>query len=112
VSVEHRSVRSRLDVLRTIPARVRFVSAEPLLGSLADVNLDGIDWLIAGGESGPKARPMREEWVRELRDRCGALSIPFFFKQWGGPASAKRGGVEAVLDGRRWTEFPAICNVR
>ena len=84
VSVETSRYAFRLDHLRTVGAAVRFVSAEPLLGPLSDLDLTGLHWLIAGGESGPSARPMHESWVRDLRDQCAAAEIPFFFKQWGG----------------------------
>jgi protein gp37 len=103
VSVENRRYVERADHLRRVPAAVRFISAEPLLGPLDDLNLDGIDWLIAGGESGPKHRPVRAEWVRQLRDRCIAEGVPFFFKQWGGVRS-KSGGRR--LDGQLWSEMP------
>jgi protein gp37 len=90
--------------LRTVPAAVRFISAEPLLGPLTDLRLDGIDWIIAGGESGPGFRPPRVEWFRDLRDRCEVAGIAFFFKQWGG-RHPKIGGRE--LDGRTWDGYPA-----
>jgi len=93
----------RADYLRTVPAAVRFISAEPLLGPLEGLKLDGISWLIAGGESGHKHRPVKVEWLRELRDRCQAEGVPFFFKQWGGNTS-KAGG--RVLDGRDWSQMP------
>jgi len=82
---------------------VRFISAEPLLGSLADLDLSGIDWLIAGGESGPGHRPVRPEWVREVRDTCRQQRVPFFFKQWGGIRS-KAGGRD--LDGKQYSQLP------
>lgn len=102
-SIEDMRVARRADALREVPAFVRFVSAEPLLGSLADLNLDGIHWLIAGGESGVGARPMDVVWARELRDRCEAEGVHYFFKQWGGAVS-KSGG--RTLDGRTWDEYP------
>lgn len=104
VSVENRRFVQRTDVLREIPAAVRFISAEPLLGSLEGLDLTDIDWLIAGGESGPRHRPMRAKWVRELRDRCAREGVAFFFKQWGG-RHPKSGG--RLLDGRTWDEVPA-----
>jgi protein gp37 len=104
VSVESSKYRFRLDQLRKADAAVRFVSAEPLLGPLADLDLDGIHWLIAGGESGPKARPLDPAWVVDLRDQCGAAGVPFFFKQWGG-RTPKAGGRE--LGGRTHDEMPA-----
>lgn len=103
VSVEDRSRAGRIDQLRSVPAAVRFISAEPLLGPLHDLNLDGIDWLIAGGESGPGARPVQPHWVRDLRDQCIRANVAFFFKQWGG-RTPKAGG--RVLDGVLWNEMP------
>src|SRR6266566_2681172 len=107
VSVENQDYLWRLDKLAEIPAYTRFVSAEPLLG---EVNLlpwlegEGIlDWVIVGGESGPKARPMQPDWARFIRDQCAATETPFFFKQWGGRTS-KAGG--KMLDGREWCEMP------
>lgn len=106
VSVENNDFAWRVDDLRRANVTVRFVSAEPLLGPLDRVDLTDIDWLIAGGESGPGARPMDPAWARKLRDRCTANGTAFFLKQLGGERK-KRGGEEAVLDGRRWTEYPA-----
>jgi protein gp37 len=83
VSIENRRFIGRADLLRQVPAAVRFVSAEPLLGPLDDLQLDGIDWLIVGGESGPRARPMHPSWARRLRDQCREAAVAFFFKQWG-----------------------------
>ena len=103
VSVETDRYAFRLDHLRSVDAAVRFVSAEPLLGPLTNLNLDGIDWLIAGGESGAGARPMDEAWVRDLRDQCAAADVAFFFKQWGG-RTPKAGGRE--LDGTHYDEMP------
>jgi len=91
VSIENAKYRFRIDHLRSVDAAVRFVSAEPLLGSIENLDLDGIHWLIAGGESGPRARPMRQDWVVDLRDQCRAAGVPFFFKQWGG-RTPKAGG--------------------
>ena len=104
VSIENRRFIHRADYLREVPAAVRFISAEPLLGPLEGLDLTGIDWLIAGGESGFRHRRMREEWVVELRDRCINDGIAFFFKQWGGRTS-KAGGRE--LQGRTWEELPS-----
>lgn len=103
VSIENRRFVERADFLRRVPAAIRFVSAEPLLGPLDGLDLTDLDWLIAGGESGPGHRPMRVEWVRELRDRCQAEDVMFFFKQWGGhrPTSGGRS-----LDGKEWNEMP------
>jgi protein gp37 len=107
VSVEDAKAMHRVDILRGIPSQVRFLSVEPLIAPLGALDLSGIHWVIVGGESGRKSRPMRPEWVREVRDQCIAAGVPLFFKQWGGPAGAKRGHEEAVLDGREWKEFPA-----
>ncbi len=104
VSIENRRFVHRAEYLRQVPAAVRFISAEPLLGPLEGLKLDGIDWLIAGGESGARHRQMREEWVVELRDRCMEEGVAFFFKQWGGRTS-KAGG--RVLQGRMWDQMPA-----
>jgi len=103
VSVESRRWVVRAEALKKTPARVKFISAEPLLGPLDSLDLDGIDWLIAGGESGPRHRTLQPLWVRELRDRCQEAGVPFFFKQWGGRTS-KAGG--RVLDGRKWDDMP------
>ena len=103
VSIENTRYAFRASHLRNTPAKVKFISAEPLLGPL-ELDLDGLDWVIAGGESGPGARPMKPEWLRELRDSCSAAEVPFFFKQWGG-RTPKAGGRE--LDGQFWDELPA-----
>jgi protein gp37 len=103
VSIENRRFVHRADHLRRVPAAVRFISAEPLLGPLDDLKLDGIDWLIAGGESGARHRPVRSEWLTELRDRCVEEDVAFFFKQWGGrqPTSGGR-----RLEDREWSQMP------
>jgi protein gp37 len=103
VSVEDRPAASRIAHLRTSPAGTRFLSVEPLIGPLGPVDLAGIDWVIAGGESGPGARPVQVEWLRDLRDQCQAQGVAFYFKQWGG-FRPKTGG--RLLDGREWNEFP------
>lgn len=103
VSVETSAQLDRVDHLRTVPAAVRFVSAEPLLGPLYGLDLTGVDWLIVGGESGGSARPMHLAWVRVLREQCLAAEVAFFFKQWGG-RTPKAGG--RLLDGRIWDEMP------
>jgi protein gp37 len=105
VSIESNDVVWRADFLRRVPAAVRFISAEPLLGSIDQINLDGIHWLITGGESGPRHRPCNPDWVREARDHCISEEVAFFHKQWGGRTS-KVGG--RVLDGRTWDEMPAL----
>jgi len=101
-SVENMRVIERVDHLRKVPARVRFLSCEPLLGPLK-LNLEGIHWVIVGGESGPGARPMDEQWVREIRDQCVKENVAFFFKQWGGVQKHRTG---RVLDNRTWDEMP------
>jgi protein gp37 len=108
VSVETPSYTFRIDDLRQVTAAVRFLSLEPLLGPLDGLDLDGIDWVIVGGESGPKARPMEASWVIDVRDQCQAAGVPFFFKQWGGVNKKKRG---RLLDGRTWDEMPASPSV-
>ena len=109
VSVENQRWTSRIDDLRRVPAAVRFLSCEPLLGPL-DLDLDDVHWVIAGGESGPRARPMRPEWALAVRDQCVAASVPFFFKQWGAhdDEGIRRGKRKAgrLLDGRTWNEMP------
>ncbi len=97
------STRVKIAVQRSVPAAVRFVSAEPLLGSLHGLDLSDIHWLIAGGESGHRARPVAAEWVMELRDACEGTDTAFFFKQWGG-RTPKAGG--RILEGRTWDEMP------
>jgi protein gp37 len=106
VSIENRRWVERADRLREVPAAVRFISAEPLLGPLADLDLEGIGWLIAGGESGRRHRRVRVEWIRDLRDRCQAHGVPFFFKQWGG-RTPKAGG--RLLDGVEWSQMPVLA---
>lgn len=103
VSLEDGSAKARLRHLQEAKATTRFLSIEPLLGPVGRINLDGIAWVIAGGESGPGARPLQPEWVREVRDQCTAQGVAFFFKQWGG-LRPKSGGRQ--LDGREWSQFP------
>jgi protein gp37 len=103
VSVENAHVLGRVDDLRQVPAAVRFLSCEPLLGPLDGIRLDGIHWVIAGGESGPGARPMDPQWAADLRDVCQQAQVPFFFKQWGG-RTPKAGG--RLLAGRTYDEMP------
>lgn len=103
VSVEDSSALIRIEHLRQSNAAVRFVSFEPLIGPVCSANLDQIDWVIAGGESGPKARPVEAQWLRGLRDKCIQDDIAFFFKQWGGRLP-KLGG--NTLDGRQWMQYP------
>ncbi len=106
VSVETADYMQRIDDLRRVPAAVRFLSLEPLLGPLNALNLTRVDWVIVGGESGPGARPMAVRWVRQIREQCRAKGIPFFFKQWGG-VNKKRTG--RLLDGVTWDELPRIA---
>lgn len=108
VSVEDSTVLSRVDHLRAVPAAVRFLSCEPLLGPLEGLRLTGIDWVIAGGESGPASRPPDPAWLTGIRDLCIADGVPFFFKQWGGH-TPKAGGRE--LDGRTWSQMPCPAAV-
>jgi protein gp37 len=103
VSVENAKYTGRVKWLQTVPAKVRFLSVEPLLGSIPRLPLDGIHWVIVGGESGPKHRPVDPAWVRQIRDQCREADVPFFFKQWGG-RTPKAGGRE--LDGNVWDEQP------
>lgn len=103
VSVEDARVVHRIDDLRAVPAAVRFLSCEPLIGPLDDLPLDGIHWVIVGGESGPGARPMRTEWVRSIFRQCRQAEIPFFFKQWGGVQKHRNG---RKLGGRTYDEMP------
>ena len=103
VTIESKENLFRLDHLRKIPAAVKFLSLEPLLGPLPSLNLSGIDWVIVGGESGPKSRPMDEEWVVEIKESCLYANVPFFFKQWGGTNKKKSG---RLLENRTWDEYP------
>lgn len=103
VSVERQDYAFRIDHLRATHAQIKFLSLEPLLGPLPALNLNGIDWVILGGESGPGARPLDPVWVTEVRDQCLAAGVPFFFKQWGG-VRKKRAG--RMLEGRTWDEMP------
>lgn len=104
VSVESDDFKFRIDYLRRIKARVKFLSIEPLLGPLYKLDLKGIDWVIVGGESGPGARPMEPSWVTDVRNQCLEAGVPFFFKQWGGFNRKKTG---RLLEGRTWDEMPA-----
>ncbi|MDO8683637.1 MAG: phage Gp37/Gp68 family protein [Armatimonadota bacterium] len=103
VSIESEQWLHRADYLRETDAAVKFLSLEPLLGPLPNLNLDGIDWVIVGGESGPGARPLSDQWVKEIRDKCITSGAPFFFKQWGGVNKKKAG---RLLEGRVWNQMP------
>jgi protein gp37 len=109
VSVERLDYVFRIDHLRQTRAKVRFLSLEPLLGPLPGLDLEGVDWVIVGGECGPGARPMQEKWVKDIRNQCLAAEIPFFFRQWGGVFKSRNG---RSLDGRTWDEMPAISQDR
>jgi protein gp37 len=102
-SIENSDYIHRVHSLAKVKANIRFLSLEPLLGPLGRLPLSNIEWVIVGGESGPKARPMEPDWVRTIRDRCSRYEVPFFFKQWGGVQKSKTG---RILDGRTWDEFP------
>ena len=103
VTVENADTADRIDFLRSTRARTKFISFEPLIASVGSPDLQGIDWVIVGGESGPGARPMELEWVREIKSRSRDLGIPFFFKQWGGFLKKRNG---RILEGRTWDERP------
>lgn len=105
VSVESSEYLWRIEHLRRAPASVRFLSLEPLLGPLCDLDLHGVEWVIVGGESGSKSRPMDAAWVREIKAICQVAHVPFFFKQWGGVQKKKNG---RELDGATWSEMPAL----
>lgn len=105
VSVESEAVLHRVDDLRDIGAKTRFLSCEPLIGPLANLSLDGIHWVIVGGESGPGARPMPYEWVEEIRSHCEEEGVPFFFKQWGGVHKKRYG---RTLNGKTFDEMPSL----
>lgn len=109
VSVENEAYTFRIDHLRRTNAAIKFLSLEPLLGPLSNLELDGMDWVIVGGESGPGARPMSEDWVIEIRNQCLASSVPFFFKQWGGVQRKQNG---RKLEGRTWDETPVPRNIQ
>lgn len=103
VSVENEAVQYRIDDLGVVPASIRFLSLEPLLGSFEHLNLKNLHWVIVGGESGPGARPMQKEWVTKIKEQCIKYNVPFFFKQWGGINRKKNG---RLLEGRVWDEMP------
>jgi protein gp37 len=103
VSVENIDYNNRIDNLRISGAFIKFLSIEPMLGPIQNMDLNGIDWVIVGGESGPRARPIQNEWVVEVRDQCIKSEVPFFFKQWGGTNKKKAG---KLLDGKIWNQMP------
>lgn len=103
VTVEHADYMERIDLLRKTGARVKFLSLEPLLGPMPNLNLTGIDWVIVGGESGPGARPIKLDWITQIRDQCIETGVAFYFKQWGGVFKKRNG---RVLEGRTWEEMP------
>jgi protein gp37 len=105
VSVENKETKFRINDLRYIPASVRFLSLEPLLGPLSNLDLTNIDWVIVGGESGPKARLIEKKWVIQIKEQCLEQKVPFFFKQWGGANKKKNG---RMLEGKTWDEMPII----
>jgi protein gp37 len=105
VSVENPRFYSRISILREISAPVRFLSLEPLLAAMPKLPLEGISWVIVGGESGPRSRPMKPEWVCDIRDQCATFGIPFFFKQWGGVHKSRAG---RMLDGRTYDAMPIV----
>jgi protein gp37 len=107
VSVENSDYTFRIQHLRLTRASTKFLSLEPLLGPLPDLDLSGIDWVIVGGESGPRARPIDKTWVVDIRDQCQQAGVPFFFKQWGGVKKRKAG---RLLDGRTWDELPIMAH--
>ncbi len=109
VSVENETTKSRIDDLRLVPASIRFLSLEPLLGPLSSLELGNIDWVIVGGESGTGARFMKKEWVIQIKEQCIEQDVPFFFKQWGGINKKKTG---RLLEGRIWDEMPMKLNDR
>lgn len=107
VSVEDQDHTFRIDHLRRTGANVKFLSLEPLLGPISSLSLEGIDWVIVGGESGPRSRPMKESWVIDIRNQCKEAKVPFFFKQWGGINKKKTG---RELEGRTWDEMPLLSH--
>ena len=105
VSVENSNFTGRIDLLRRTKANVKFLSCEPLIGALPELNLSGIDWVIVGGESGRSPREMKSEWVEDIKEQCVNADVAFFFKQWGGRNKKKTG---RVLGGKTWSQMPAV----
>ncbi len=108
VSVENDWNKNRIDLLSQTGARTKFLSCEPLIGPIGKMNLEKIDWVIVGGESGLKARPMKKEWVIDIKNQCAENDVSFFFKQWGGKNKKKAG---RVLEGQTWDEMPEILSL-
>lgn len=108
VSVEDKRVVMRVRHLQEVPSQVRFLSCEPLIGPLNDLPLQGIHWVIVGGESGPGARPIQQEWVESILHQCRDVNVPFFFKQWGGTRKKRNG---RILHGRTYDEFPVAVQI-
>ncbi|NYE57756.1 DUF5131 family protein [Carboxydothermus ferrireducens] len=108
VTVENFKAKDRIKILQEIPAKIRFLSCEPLLEPLYELNLSGIHWVIVGGESGPGARPIEADWVRDILKQCQKQNVPFFFKQWGGTRKRKNG---RLLDGKIWSQYPEFAMV-
>ena len=105
VTVEEQNYTYRIDHLRRTGAKIKFLSLEPLLGPISNLCLEEIDWVIVGGESGPRSRPMKKSWVIDIRNQCQEAKVPFFFKQWGGTNKKKAG---RKLEGRTWDEMPLL----
>jgi len=103
VSVENQNYVYRIEHLLNTTAQIKFLSLEPLIGPIPEINLNGINWVIVGGESGPGARPIDEKWVLNIRDQCLGVNVPFFFKQWGGVHKKKQG---RILQGQTWSMLP------
>ena len=103
VTIENNLHVDRINALKNIPAKIKYLSVEPMLSEIKDLNLNDISWVIVGGESGPGARPIKEEWILPIRDKCQKLKIPFFFKQWGG---VNKNANVSLLQGKEWKELP------
>jgi protein gp37 len=108
VSVENQEYTYRIDHLRKTEAKIKFLSIEPLIGPVNEMNLNNINWVIVGGESGPRSRPIEKDWVLDIKDQCKKANVPFFFKQWGGTNKKKTG---RLLQGRTWDELPTNLNL-
>ena len=105
VTVENDNHKDRIKDLVKTPAQIKYLSVEPLLSEVKQIPLSGIDWVIVGGESGPGSRPMNEEWILPIRDKCNSMNIPFFFKQWGGTNKKQAG---SLLQGKHWKQMPKV----